>query len=300
METTSHTLLPNAALFNDPASDARANQFRMRRLQVLNWGTFSGLTEVPIAERGFLFVGRSGSGKSTLLDGMSALLTPPSIVDFNAAAREAERSGRDRSLVSYVRGAWADQQDSESGEIATQYLRKGATWSALALEYHTARGDAVSIVRLFWIAGAGTSANDVRKHYMVIPRRFDLAKEMEGFDLDLRKLRGRLGEDVGHFDSFTGYAERFRHLLGIGNDMALRLLHKTQSAKNLGDLNGFLRGFMLEEPRTFEAADRLVDDFAELDGAQPNVAATDGDAHSITPDPSTCSTTSEVNSASMR
>jgi len=43
METTSHTLLPTAALFNDPASDARANQFRMRRLQVLNWGTFSGL-----------------------------------------------------------------------------------------------------------------------------------------------------------------------------------------------------------------------------------------------------------------
>ncbi len=283
METTSHTLLPTAALFNDPASDARANQFRMRRLQVLNWGTFSGLTEVPIAERGFLFVGRSGSGKSTLLDGMSALLTPPSIVDFNAAAREAERSGRDRSLVSYVRGAWADQQDSESGEIATQYLRKGATWSALALEYHTARGDAVSIVRLFWIAGSGTSANDVRKHYMVIPRRFDLAKEMEGFDLDLRKLRGRLGEDVGHFDSFTGYAERFRHLLGIGNDMALRLLHKTQSAKNLGDLNGFLRGFMLEEPRTFEAADRLVEDFAELDGAHHAVVTARRQVETLTP-----------------
>ncbi len=283
METTSHTLLPNAALFNDPASDARANQFRMRRLQVLNWGTFSGLTEVPIAERGFLFVGRSGSGKSTLLDGMSALLTPPSIVDFNAAAREAERSGRDRSLVSYVRGAWADQQDSESGEIATQYLRKGATWSALALEYLNARGDAVSIVRLFWIAGSGTSANDVRKHYMVIPRRFDLAKEMEGFDLDLRKLRGRLGEDVGHFDSFTGYAERFRHLLGIGNDMALRLLHKTQSAKNLGDLNGFLRGFMLEEPRTFEAADRLVEDFAELDGAHHAVVTARRQVETLTP-----------------
>ena len=42
METTSHTLLPNAALFNDPASDARANQFRMRRLQVLNSGDTAG------------------------------------------------------------------------------------------------------------------------------------------------------------------------------------------------------------------------------------------------------------------
>lgn len=107
------------ALFNEGLPDPRLQQFRMRRLQVHNWGTFNGLTEVPIAERGFLFVGRSGSGKSTLLDAMSALLTPPAIVDFNAAAREAERSGRDRNLVSYVRGAWADQQDSGTGEIAT-------------------------------------------------------------------------------------------------------------------------------------------------------------------------------------
>lgn len=262
---------PTAApMFADDLPDPRAQQFRMRRLQVHNWGTFSGLTDVPVAEQGFLFVGRSGSGKSTLLDAMSALLVPPSIVDFNAAAREAERSGRDRSLVSYVRGAWADQHDSESGEIATQYLRKGATWSALVLEYRSGEGRVVSLVRLFWIAGNGAAAADVRRHYMVAERAFDIATELDGFDLDLRKLKQRL-DDVHHFDSFAGYAERFRHLLGIGNEMALKLLHKTQSAKNLGDLNAFLRGFMLDEPGTFDAAERLVADFAELDGAHQAV-----------------------------
>jgi len=51
----------------------------------------------------------------------------------------------------------------------------------------------------------------------------------------------------------------------------LKLLHKTQSAKNLGDLNQFLRGFMLDEPQTFDAADRLVADFAELDVAHKAV-----------------------------
>ncbi|HYG06737.1 MAG TPA: SbcC/MukB-like Walker B domain-containing protein [Stenotrophomonas sp.] len=280
--TRSPSLQP-AGLFGDAAQEARARQFRMCRLQVHNWGTFSGLTDVPIAERGFLFVGRSGSGKSTLLDAMSALLTPPSIVDFNAAAREAERSGRDRNLVSYVRGAWADQQDSSSGEIATQYLRAGATWSALALEYRNARGEAVSLVRLFWIAGSGNAAADVRKHYMVARRPFDIAAEMDGFDLDLRRLRARLGDDVQHFDSFAGYAEHFRDLLGIGNEMALRLLHKTQSAKNLGDLNAFLRGFMLDEPRTFEAADRLVEDFAELDGAHQAVVTARRQVETLAP-----------------
>jgi len=52
-------------------------QFRIRQLQAFNWGTFSGIHTIPIAERGFLFVGRSGTGKSTLLDAFSALLAPP-------------------------------------------------------------------------------------------------------------------------------------------------------------------------------------------------------------------------------
>lgn len=262
---------PATSLFLDDLPDPRDEQFRMRRLQVFNWGTFSGLVDVPIAERGFLFVGRSGSGKSTLLDAMSALLVPPNLVDFNAAAREAERSGRDRNLASYVRGAWADQQDSDSGEIATQYLRRGSTWSALALEYRNAMGQVVSLVRLFWITGSGSAATDVKKHYMVCERPFDIARELDGFDLDLRRLKARLGEDVHHFDTFSAYAERFRRLLGIGSEMALKLLHKTQSAKNLGDLNQFLRGFMLDEPETFAAAERLVADFAQLDAAHQSV-----------------------------
>ena len=258
-------------LFLSDLPDPRDEQFRMRRLQVFNWGTFNGLVDVPIAERGFLFVGRSGSGKSTLLDAMSALLVPPNLVDFNAAAREAERSGRDRNLASYVRGAWADQHDSDSGEIATQYLRKGSTWSALALEYRNALGGVVSLIRLFWITGNGSAAADVKKWYMVCERPFDIAKELEGFDSDIRKLKARLGDDVHHCDTFTGYAERFRRLLGIQNEMALKLLHKTQSAKNLGDLNHFLRSFMLDEPETFDAASRLVADFGELDAAHKAV-----------------------------
>jgi uncharacterized protein YPO0396 len=264
-KTAARTVAPSLFLSDLPSP--RDEQFRMRRLQVFNWGTFSGLVDIPIAEEGFLFVGRSGSGKSTLLDAMSALLVPPNLVDFNAAARESERSGRDRSLVSYVRGAWADQQVGDAGEIATQYLRKGATWSALALEYRNALGTTVSLIRLFWISGNSSAAADVQKHYMVTERTFDIAGELRGFDLDRRRLRTRLGEDVHHFDTFSGYAERFRRLLGIQNDMALKLLHKTQSAKNLGDLNQFLRGFMLDEPETFGAADRLVADFGELDAA---------------------------------
>lgn len=240
-------------------------QFRLCRFQVYNWGTFSGLHTIPIAEQGFLFVGRSGSGKSTLLDGIAALLTPPRFIDFNAAAREAERSGRDRNWVTYVRGAWAEQKDDASGEIATRYLRPGTTWSALALTYQNSLNQTVTLVQLFWLRGNANNNADVRRYFLIFERAFDL-REVEHFDLDVRKLKQKFNEAF-ITDEFRPYCERFCRLLGLENEMALRLLHKTQSAKNLGDLNIFLRDFMLEKPETFAVADRLVSEFAELDAA---------------------------------
>ena len=255
-----------------PALLTSREQFRMTRLQVSNWGTFSELHEVPISERGFLIVGRSGAGKSTLLDAFSALLVPPRWVDFNAAAREADRTGRDRNLVSYVRGAWAAQSDSSSGEYATRYLRQGTTWSALALHYRNPMGQDVVLVQLFWLRGNANGNTDVKRYFLVLERPFDL-RELGDFgsnNFDVRKLKQAL-PDAYAKDEFRPYSERFCRLLGIDSEMALRLLHKTQSAKNLGDLNTFLRDFMLDKPETFAVADRLVSEFGELNAAHQAV-----------------------------
>jgi len=259
-------------------------QFRMTRLQVYNWGTFSGLHDVPISERGFLFVGRSGAGKSTLLDAFSALLVPPRWIDFNAAAREADRSGRDRNLVTYIRGAWAEQKDGESGEIATRYLRSGTTWSALALTYQNALGQSVVLVQVFWLRGNANGSTDVKRHYLVLERAFDL-RELEDFgqsNFDIRKLKRSFPEAFAR-DEFRPYCERFCRLLGIESEMALRLLHKTQSAKNLGDLNTFLRDFMLDKPETFEVADRLVSEFGELNAAHQAVVTARDQVQTLAP-----------------
>jgi uncharacterized protein YPO0396 len=244
------------------------DQFRMTRLQVYNWGTFSDLHDVPISEQGFLFVGRSGAGKSTLLDAFSALLVPPRFIDFNAAAREADRSGRDRSLVTYIRGAWAEQKDGESGEVTTRFLRSGTTWSALALTYQNACGKAVTLVQVFWLRGQTNSSSDVRRHYFIFQRPFEL-RELADFgtsNYSIQKLKHNFPDATAR-DEFRSYCELFCRLLGIESEMGLRLLHKTQSAKNLGNLNMFLRDFMLERPKTFEVADRLVSEFGELNAA---------------------------------
>jgi len=247
-------------------------QLRMSRLQLLNWGTFSDLHDIPIAKDGFLFVGGSGSGKSTLLDAISALLVPPTFLGFNAAAREGDRGRYDRNLVSYVRGAWADQKDSGSGEIATQYLRPATTFSALALEYTNDTGKTVSLIQLFWLKGSTTRTQDLKRHFMVAERPFEIKKELDEFakDLDLRRFK-QATEDVYHHTNFKPYSERFRRLLQIENEMALKLLHKTQSAKNLSDLNSFLREFMLDKPKTFDVAASLVEEFDELEAAHQSV-----------------------------
>lgn len=246
-------------------------QFRMARLQVYNWGTFSDVHDIPIARRGFLFVGRSGTGKTTLLDAFSALLVPPKWIDFNAAAREGEKTGRDRSLLSYIRGAWAEQQDDASGRFGTQYLRRGSTWSSLGLTFGHPDGRVVVLLAVFWIRGNSENRDDVRRHFLVFERPFDIRQLEEfGRHLDIRKLKHQFPEAFGR-EEFAPYSERFRRLLSIGDESALRLLHKTQSAKNLGDLNAFIRDFMLERPETFAAADRLVEEFASLNAAHEDV-----------------------------
>lgn len=247
-------------------------QFRMSQLQVYNWGTFSDIHTVPISEQGFLFVGRSGAGKSTLLDAFSALLVPPRWVDFNAAAREAEKTGKDRNLVTYIRGAWADQNDEATGNVAKQYLRPDTTWSAIAITYKNTLGHTISLVQVFWLRGSANGVADVHRQYLIFERSFELS-ELEEFgksNLDVRKLKV-LFPDAFIKKEFRAYSERFSRLLGIESEMALKLLHKTQSAKNLGDLNIFLREFMLDKPATFDVAERLVREFDELNAAHQAV-----------------------------
>ncbi len=261
-----------APIASDPVADDR-HQFRLTRLQTFNWGTFSGVFDFAIPAEGYLFVGPSGSGKSTLLDAHAALLTPPKWVDFNVAARESERVGRDRNVLTYVRGAWA-QQSGEGREVVSQVLRPDTTWSAIAETYRNGEGRTVVLAQVLWVRGKSALAADVQRVYLLLTEPLDLTALdfLPRHDFDLRRFKHDLPQAFVTRE-FSAYQERFRSLLGIASERALRLLHKTQSAKNLGDLNVFLRDFMLDAPETFGVADRLVDEFEELKQAHEAVVS---------------------------
>ncbi|WP_430389868.1 ATP-binding protein [Dyella sp. 20L07] len=251
---------------------AEDEQFRMRQLTVYNWGTFSKIHSIPIAEDGMLLIGPSGAGKSTLLDAISVMIVPPRILHMNAAAEEGDRKRTDRSLLSYIRGAWSDRGDPDSHEMTKQYLRDRGTISAISLEYRNRLGRIVTLVRIFWMTGVSATSN-VNDHYVVVDGTFSM-DELLDFDGDLRKLRKKLDrENLRQHESFSSYEEHWCRIMGIDDSSALELLHRTQSTKNLGDLNRFLREFMLKEPETFERADRLVEEFGELDEAHRAVIA---------------------------
>ena len=252
-------------------------QWRIKRLQVFNWGTFSNIHDIPISEKGFLFVGASGSGKSTLLDAMITLLFPNPA--YNAAAREGEQRRGDRNLLTYIRGAWSTQAELEgtgSPRAKTQYLRPGATFSAAALtlfDTESRTGDTT----LLLVACIRKSSNEeaaVNKQFFIIDGSYSFnADDFTGFaksQFDWRWLKERLPPFTS-FTTFNAYSDAFCDRFGIREKTALKLLAKAQSAKNLGDLNTFLRNFMLEEPRTFAMADKLTTEFHDLSDAHSAV-----------------------------
>lgn len=261
-------------MFGGALGAAAPEQFKLTQLQIFNWGTFSDLFTIDVAKRGFLFVGPSGAGKSTILDAHATLMTPPKWVGFNLAAREGESKSADRNLMTYLRGAWA-QQTGTSGEAVQQYLRANTTWSALAETYTTGTGTrTVTIAQVFWVRGKSTDRKDIKRTYLVIERDFDV-RELQPFadrDFDVKLIRAL--PSVYVHDEFSGYGERLRRLLGMDQESSMRLLHKTQSAKNLGDINEFLRDFTLEPPQTFDLAKQLVEHFQSLREAHATVVDT--------------------------
>lgn len=247
-------------------------QQRLERIQLVNWGTFNGSFTLPVPRDGLLITGPSGSGKSSLLDALAAVLVQPKWLMFNAAAQEGGVSDRNRSLISYVRGAFKREADDATGEVSTAYLRTGATWSGIALTFDDGTGAGTSVIRLLHLPRGSNAADALSSLFVIADGGIDLlalAPFVEN-GLNIRQLR------AAHpgwftFQTYAGFASKLQRRLGIGSDQAQRLLHKTQSAKNLTSLDVLLRDFMLDEPDTFTLANEAVTQFQELSQAHASV-----------------------------
>lgn len=253
-----------------PQGRLQVGQWRLSRVELVNWGTFHGHFTIDVSRLGHLFTGASGSGKSSLLDAIAAVLTPDRWLRFNAAAQESTAGGADRSLVSYVRGAWSREADAVEDRAVSTYLRKGATWSGILLRYSNGRDAPVTVVRLFHLRGSSVDKGDL-KDLCLIDRTdaglMDFADFAQSGIEARRAKAARPDAVITTTGSHRAFYARLHRMLGISGENALHLLHKTQSAKNLGTLDQLFRAFMLDEPETFGRARNAVEQFGELNEA---------------------------------
>lgn len=263
-------------------------QFRLARVQLINWGTFHGYYSIPVSREGFLITGGSGSGKSTLLDAISAVLVPHGSLNFNAASQQESGRSNGRSLVSYIRGAWRTLENPQTGDITSSNLRDGATYSIVALTYDNGNSTVHTLVAIFRLDGGESSNADIKKLFGIIPGDVDINEltPLLTRSLDTRKIKARFAGTTATFtQTYSTFADRFRRRLGINNVEAQMLLHRTQSAKSLGSLDQLFRDFMLDKPTTFDRANEAVEQFDDLRQAYLKVEDVNAQIEALAPLP---------------
>jgi uncharacterized protein YPO0396 len=254
--------MPNLELdFPMPDGSKPLPGFRLRRLEMFNWGTFHGKVAMLVPEgRWTLLVGENGSGKSTAVDALRTLLVPPRLLNYNDASGEQKR--RDRTRRSYVRGTWASASQEDSASAIPQHLRNPGEFSILLGSFaneHT--GEIVVLAQVLW------ELNDK------IDERYAIARA----DKTIRDHLANLGQsrELGKtlrqqgfepFDSFSAYSERFRSLLGIPGEAALEVFNQAIGVKEVIDINQFIRRHMLEGSDVLDFIhNRLRPHYNELD-----------------------------------
>lgn len=211
-------------------------------MELFNWGTFHGKVWSLNPQAGWtLLVGDNGSGKSTAVDGLRTLLVPPRLLNYNDASGNASR--RDRSRVSYIRGAWAATSAEDSHLAKTEYLREEGELSlVLAVFRQGGAGRAVTLAQVLW--AADTRPEEL---FLVADGERTIREHLAELKGGKRELRAELRKRTWDVhDSFTAYSARFRPLLGIVGDGALEVFNQAIGVKEVQDVNQFVRRHLLE------------------------------------------------------
>jgi len=243
----------------DFVADDTLAGFRLRRLEVFNWGTFGDRVWTMHADgRNTLLTGDIGSGKSTLIDAVTTLLVPAHRVAYNKAAGA---DSKERTLKSYVLGHYKTERNEVSAAARPVALRDHNSYSVVLSVFHNAGYDqTVTLAQVFWIKD---SQGQPVRFYVGAERDLTIAGDFANFGSEITGLRKRLrGGGFQVFDSFPPYGAWFRRRFGIDNDQALELFHQTVSMKSVGNLTDFVRNHMLEP---FDVAPRITALIAHFD-----------------------------------
>ncbi len=259
-----------------------AQQWRLARMQVVNWGTFCGYHDFALATNRtdgtapvIMITGESGTGKSTLLDAKTAVLQRNNVrfnSASNAVAHGRARGGSQRSIYSYVLGKQDDVLDPDTGEEHESFLRTTATpqWSAVVLGFADTSGAGFSAAR-FWYLPQGGDEADLKTFMLTAPQ-----------DLDPRLLGPALTQAPGkrtfaevypaatQHDTVSAFLTYVYGELGIGDagdgDNAMKLHERIQGGYPITDVDALFKELVIDEPTTYDYAQKALAAFDEGEG----------------------------------
>ena len=284
----------------DFGADDELAGFRLRHLEILNWGTFDKKVWTLEANgRNTLLTGDIGSGKSTLVDAVTTLLVPAHRVAYNKAAGA---EARERDLRSYVLGYYKSERNDSGHASRPVALRDHNSYSVVLGVFHNQGYDqSVTLAQVFW---SKDPAAQPSRFYVVADAPLSIASDFAGFGKDINQLRKRLRarRHIELFDSFPPYGAAFRRRFGIANEQALELFHQTVSMKSVGNLTGFVREHMLEGFEVAGRIDNLIHHFDDLNRAHEAVLKAKDQIARLTPLVADCDRHAELSrdSAALR
>lgn len=242
--------------------------FRLKRLEVLNWGTFNDrIWTLELDGKNGLLTGNIGSGKSTLVDAITTLLVPANRITYNKAAG-ADTS--ERSLRTYVLGKHKSERNEATGNAKPVFLREPGSYSVILGVFHNAGFDqTVTLAQVFWMK---EEHGQPARFYVGAERDLSIARDFSQFGTDTVALRRRLrslGAEIE--DSFPKYGAWFRRRFGIDNEQALDLFYRAISMKEIKNITDFVRQNMLEPSDVEPRIEALLNHFNDLTRAHEAV-----------------------------
>ncbi|WP_167854942.1 ATP-binding protein [Mangrovimicrobium sediminis] len=244
-------------------TDLFQGQVRLSKIYLYNWGSFSDLHEFDFSPNGTVVTGETGAGKTTALDAHLTLLTPTHGIRYNAAA--AKERAADRDLMSYIRGAYAQERDGSGSRSVC--LRPGATASLILAVYDHEDGNELSLGSMFWINGVSNQSKDIARIYFTSRTGLDPDGILKGAgNKGPRGLKEYLSDQPSTqpFSTFRDYHESALMLLGVENPNAPGLLARAMGMKEVSNLTSLLRDLVLEPSEVRAAAQTAIDGFAAL------------------------------------
>ncbi len=268
-------------LLDFSTNDASNSGFRLKHLEIYNWGTFNNkIWKIEPNCNNALLTGDIGSGKSTIVDALTTLLVPHHKIIYN---RAAGAESKERNLYSYIRGEYKNEQDDLTQSSKAIALRDENSYTVISGYFYNANLlQGVTLAQVFWLKDGNRNPE---RFFIVAQNELSIAVNFSQFGDSILKLRKKL-QDTQHvqlFDNFKEYNSKFRQLFGIQNEQALDLFYQTISMKSIGNLTEFVRNHMLEKSDIGTLINEMLSNFENLNRAHDAILKAKNQIEILTP-----------------